>query len=170
MSILRDALAEYVAIRRGLGTQLRLPAAALQRFVGFLEREGAEFVTTELAVRWAQEPSGAQPSTWAARLGVVAAVALPPLQSADQSARPAEPPRQRAGLPPPRAGVAATDWTQGVYPLHPRARASLAGRRTREKRCPPRHPPAAACPAVTMRARSKTGALHGAAARGRVRW
>ena len=71
MSTLRDAIEEYVAIRRGLGTQLRLPAVALHRFVDFLEREGAEFVTTELALRWAQEPPGAQPSTWADRLGVV---------------------------------------------------------------------------------------------------
>ena len=106
----------------------------------------------------------------ASRLGVVATVARPPQQSADRSARPAEPPRQRAGLPPPRAGVAATDWKQGVYPLHPRARASLAGRRCWEQRCPARASPAAACPAATTRARSKAGARAGAASRSRVRW
>ena len=71
MSTLRDAVEEYVAIRRGLGTQLRLPAVALRRFVDFLEQEGAEFVTTERALRWSLEPPGAQPSTWADRLGVV---------------------------------------------------------------------------------------------------
>jgi len=71
MSTLRAALEEYVALRRGLGTQFRLPAAALRRFVDFLERAGADFVTTELALRWAQEPGRAQPSTWAERLGVV---------------------------------------------------------------------------------------------------
>jgi integrase len=71
MSPLRDAVEEYVAIRRGLGTQLRLAAVALHRFADFLEREGAEYVTAELALRWAQEPSEAQPSTWAERLGVV---------------------------------------------------------------------------------------------------
>jgi integrase len=70
MSALLDALEEYIAIRRGLGTQLRLPAAALRHFVDFLEHEGADFVTTELALRWAQQPQCAQPSTWAARLGV----------------------------------------------------------------------------------------------------
>jgi hypothetical protein len=47
---------------------------------------------------------------------------------------PSEQPRQRAGLPPLHAGLPATAWKQGVYPLHPRARASLAGRRTREQR------------------------------------
>jgi integrase len=71
MSTMHAAFEEYVALRRGLGTQLRLPAAALRRFVDFLEREGADFITTELALRWAQEPDQAQPSTWAERLGVV---------------------------------------------------------------------------------------------------
>jgi len=71
MSALRRALDEYVAIRRGLGTQFRLPATALHSFVDFLEREGADVITTEFALRWAQEPSQAQSSTWAERLGVV---------------------------------------------------------------------------------------------------
>lgn len=71
MSALRDALTEYVAIRRALGTQLREPAMALARFVDFLEREGAEFVTSVLALRWAREPAGVEPATWARRLGTV---------------------------------------------------------------------------------------------------
>ena len=71
MNSLRESLEEYVAIRRGLGTQLRLPATALHRFIDFLERDGAGFITTELALRWAQEPSQAEPCTWAERLGVV---------------------------------------------------------------------------------------------------
>jgi len=54
--------------------------------------------------------------------------------AADRSTRPVEPPRQQAGLPPLHAGLPATDWKQGVYPLHPRARASLTSRTTREKR------------------------------------
>lgn len=71
MSALRDAVEEYVALRRGLGSQFHKPAKALHRFVEFLELEGAECVTIELALRWAQEPARAQPSTWAERLGVV---------------------------------------------------------------------------------------------------
>src|SRR5881628_265588 len=71
MSTLRNAVEEYVTVRRGLGTQLRLPAAALRRFVDFLEHEKADFVTTELALRWAQQPPRCQPATWADRLGVV---------------------------------------------------------------------------------------------------
>ena len=71
MSGLHDAVEDYVALRRALGSQFRLPAAALRRFADFLEREGTDFITTELALRWAQEPSHAQPATWADRLGVV---------------------------------------------------------------------------------------------------
>lgn len=71
MSALRNALAEYVAIRRALGAQLYEPAMTLGHFVDFLEREGVEFITSALALRWAREPSGVQPSTWARRLGMV---------------------------------------------------------------------------------------------------
>lgn len=71
MSVLRDAVEEYVTVRRGLGTQLRLPAVALRHFVDFLDREGADVVTTELALRWAQQPLRCLPATWAERLGVV---------------------------------------------------------------------------------------------------
>jgi len=51
MSPLRDALTQYVALRRALGTQLQEPAKTLCHFVEFLEREGAEFITSELALR-----------------------------------------------------------------------------------------------------------------------
>lgn len=68
MSTLGDALTQYVAVRRALGTQLREPATTLRHFVEFLERQGAEFITTELALRWACEPQGVQRATWARRL------------------------------------------------------------------------------------------------------
>lgn len=71
MSPLHDALTKYVAIRRALGAQLREPAVTLARFIDFLESEGAEFITSQLALRWATEPSGVEPSTWARRLGMV---------------------------------------------------------------------------------------------------
>jgi integrase len=71
MNTLREAVEEYVTIRRGLGTEFRLPAAALHHFVDFIEHEGSDFVTTELALRWAQQPVRCRPSTWADRLGVV---------------------------------------------------------------------------------------------------
>lgn len=68
MSILNDALTQYVAVRRALGTQFREPALTLCHFVEFLERQGAEFITTQLALRWACEPQGVQRATWARRL------------------------------------------------------------------------------------------------------
>jgi integrase len=71
MSTIRDALTQYITVRRALGTQLREPAVTLGHFVEFLEREGAEFITTNLAIRWAQEPQHAQRATWARRLTMV---------------------------------------------------------------------------------------------------
>jgi hypothetical protein len=71
VSELEQALKDYIAIRRGLGFQLRLPAGYLRNFVAFLQAEGASHITTELALRWAIQPAKAQPSTWAWRLGIV---------------------------------------------------------------------------------------------------
>jgi hypothetical protein len=71
MSALRDALVQYVALRRALGTQLQEPAMTLVHFLEFLEREGADFITSELALRWAMEPKLVQRATWARRLGMV---------------------------------------------------------------------------------------------------
>ena len=51
MSVLHDALTEYLAMRRALGTQLKWPESSLRKFVDFVEAEGAEFLTTEFAVR-----------------------------------------------------------------------------------------------------------------------
>jgi hypothetical protein len=71
MSAIRQAVEEYVAVRRSLGFELRLPAAALRRFAAFMEAEGATFVTAQLALSWATLPARAQPATWAGRLAVV---------------------------------------------------------------------------------------------------
>ena len=68
MTALHSALMEYVATRRALGSKFHEPARALRNFVAFLEREGAEFVTWDLALRWAKEPVGVQRATWARRL------------------------------------------------------------------------------------------------------
>lgn len=68
---IQRALSDYVAIRRGLGFQFRGPAGCLRNFVAFLQLEGASYITTELALRWATLPEKAQPSTWVWRLGMV---------------------------------------------------------------------------------------------------
>lgn len=71
MTALRRELRQYIALRRALGTRLQEPAVTLERFLDFLEREKAEFITSELALRWAMEPQGVQRATWARRLGMV---------------------------------------------------------------------------------------------------
>jgi integrase/recombinase XerD len=76
MSNLREASREYVLLRRKLGYQLREVDRLLQSFVAFAEREGASHVSTDLALRWAQQPSAVQPATWARRFGVVRRFAI----------------------------------------------------------------------------------------------
>lgn len=71
MSAMRDTLTQYVALRRALGTKLHEAARTLGHFVEFLEREKAEFITSELALRWAMQPHGVQRATWARRLCMV---------------------------------------------------------------------------------------------------
>ncbi|MBN1606181.1 MAG: tyrosine-type recombinase/integrase [Polyangiaceae bacterium] len=71
MTTLRQAVEEYVEVRRALGLSSPRTAAELRRFVEFLECEKAQFVTTELAIRWARRSVTAQPATCAERLGVV---------------------------------------------------------------------------------------------------
>jgi integrase len=71
MNTIRDALIQYIAVRRALGTRFQEPAMTLGHFVEFLEREGADCITTDLALRWACEPEGVQRATWARRLSMV---------------------------------------------------------------------------------------------------
>ncbi|HEY6921970.1 MAG TPA: tyrosine-type recombinase/integrase [Steroidobacteraceae bacterium] len=71
MSALHDALTEYLAARRALGTQLKWPESSLRSFVDFSESTGAKYVTIELALRWAVQPTGVQRATHAGRLRIV---------------------------------------------------------------------------------------------------
>jgi len=71
MSALHDAVESYLALRRGLGAELKRPGAQLRRFVEFVDNEKATIVTSELALRWATEPVDATPATWAQRLADV---------------------------------------------------------------------------------------------------
>jgi integrase/recombinase XerD len=76
MSKLHEASEQYLQLRRNLGCKLRETGRLLQNFLAFAEREGASHVTTDLALRWAQQPSGVQPATWATRLQVVRRFAI----------------------------------------------------------------------------------------------
>jgi len=71
MKSLRDALPEYLAIRRALGTRLKEGGIALSHFLEFMEAEGAEVITLQIALRWAMLPADVQKATWARRLGQV---------------------------------------------------------------------------------------------------
>lgn len=71
MSSLHDALRDYLAMRRALGYQLKQQGQLLEDFVGFLERAGAERITTELALCWAKLPQDVQSYRWTVRLGMV---------------------------------------------------------------------------------------------------
>lgn len=68
---LREALEEYLKVRRMFGFKLRIPGSLLRKFVTYAEREAASFITRELAVRWATQPKNCQPHQWANRLSMV---------------------------------------------------------------------------------------------------
>jgi integrase len=71
MNPLLLAVDDYLTMRRGLGFKIEGVGFALRSFVAFTEREGAEFITIKLALRWATMPTQAQPHRWAVRLGIV---------------------------------------------------------------------------------------------------
>jgi integrase/recombinase XerD len=68
---LREALADYLRLRRRLGFEMPQDGRLLEGFVEFLERAGAERITTELALGWARLPTVAHPHRWRQRLSVV---------------------------------------------------------------------------------------------------
>lgn len=70
MTSLHKAAEEYLAMRRALGFELRIPGSMLRDFVSFCDSQGASHITTDLAVRWATRPVGVQPVRWATRLSV----------------------------------------------------------------------------------------------------
>jgi integrase/recombinase XerD len=71
MNTLRQALDDYLALRHAMGFKWHEAHRLLPHFVAFLERQGAAFITTEWAVRWATQPRYVQPAEWARRLGLV---------------------------------------------------------------------------------------------------
>ncbi|HIA54794.1 MAG TPA: integrase [Candidatus Melainabacteria bacterium] len=71
MNTLREAATDYIAMRRNLGYKLKPAGIGLSSFVEFMEKKGAAWITTRLALEWAQNPAHIQPSGWAQRLGWV---------------------------------------------------------------------------------------------------
>jgi integrase/recombinase XerD len=71
MTDLRQALHDYLTVRRQLGFELKHPGQLLEQYVSFMERAGATRITIELAVMFAKLPVDAHPHRWAQRLGMI---------------------------------------------------------------------------------------------------
>jgi integrase/recombinase XerD len=71
MTSLHQALEDYLRTRRQLGFGLKADQLLLENFVAFMQRTGAETITSELAVIWARIPVDAQPHRWSQRLSIV---------------------------------------------------------------------------------------------------
>jgi integrase/recombinase XerD len=71
MTTLRQAVQDYVHMRRNLGFKLHDAGKGLLDFVKFMERRRAPSITQSLALAWALQPSHCQPAHWAQRLSFV---------------------------------------------------------------------------------------------------
>jgi len=71
MNTLRQAVQEYLIMRRALGFKLHEAGKALLDFVAFIEQHRASYITQALALAWAQQPLNVQPAHWAQRLSFV---------------------------------------------------------------------------------------------------
>ena len=71
MNTLRQAVEEYLILRRSLGFKLYKAGKLLPAFVKFMEERRASYITSKLALTWAQQPSAVQPVVWVQRLSVV---------------------------------------------------------------------------------------------------
>lgn len=71
MSSLRQALVDYLAVRRALGYRLKRAEKLLAQFLTYLEGRGEERLRTETALAWATLPTRGGRSWWASRLSLV---------------------------------------------------------------------------------------------------
>ncbi len=71
MNALSRQLKQYLELRHRLGFKLYDTSCELRRFVRFAQEEKATHITTNLAVRWATQPTGCLPARWGTRLGML---------------------------------------------------------------------------------------------------
>lgn len=71
MNTLRQTLNDYLSLRLAMGFKLSEAQRLLPRFIDFLEHEKAEFISTDLAVKWATQSHSVQPAEWAKYLSLV---------------------------------------------------------------------------------------------------
>ncbi len=72
---MRQAVADYLALRRSLGFKLEEPGCLLRDFACFMDRAGASHITTELALAWATRPAAGTPYWYWLRLSAVRGLA-----------------------------------------------------------------------------------------------
>jgi integrase len=70
MSALREALDDYLTVRRTLGFKLKNASYLLPKLVAYVEEAGATTITNELALTWARQPAE-NPIQWSERLKAV---------------------------------------------------------------------------------------------------
>jgi integrase len=71
MNTLRQAVQEYLIMRRNLGFKLRDAGRGLLEFARFMKQQRACYITQALALAWARQPSHVRPDEWARRLSYV---------------------------------------------------------------------------------------------------
>ncbi|KPU94347.1 integrase [Variovorax paradoxus] len=71
MNPLREAMQDYLAMRRELGFKMYEAGLKLPRFIEFLEQRKAPHITVALALEWAQQPTSVLPAERARRLSYV---------------------------------------------------------------------------------------------------
>jgi integrase len=67
----REAVEEYIEMRRSLGFKLLEAKVGLINFASFLEQRGAAHISISLSMEWAQQDKSARPAEWARRLSFI---------------------------------------------------------------------------------------------------
>jgi integrase/recombinase XerD len=71
MKTLRQAVGDYLALRRSLGFKLKEHERCLRELLSFLKKNGSTRLTIRMALQFATQHQHQQPAQWAARLRVV---------------------------------------------------------------------------------------------------
>ena len=101
MTALREALADYLAMRRAMGYRLARAEKLLGQFLTFLEERGETRLRTRTALAWATLPPGDPSWWWKSRLAVVRGFATY-LHTVDPTTEIPSTDQLRAPLPAPR--------------------------------------------------------------------
>src|SRR5882762_2850054 len=125
MRTIRQAVEDYISLRRSLGLKLKEKERRLREFVIFLHKKKASRISTLVALQFATQPQSVQPAEWTARLCAVRGFA-----------------RYRSGDDP------ATRYLRSAfYRIDPRAHDLICTRRKRSGNC---YKPPRICPQLTV--------------------